>query len=139
MSSSKRMMAIVPVFIARVADDVVFPINILRFKARQIGLRCAQVPRQFVERLAFGILFAGDDGLMFCQRDGALFLELELPATAFLGQHRPRQPGHVQGEVVDAPQIDVGRNLFRFPARAGNVPAAFPEAADAGCCQTPCP
>jgi hypothetical protein len=35
------------------------------------------VPRQFVERLAFGILFAGDDGQMFGQRDAALFLELD--------------------------------------------------------------
>ena len=57
-------------FLAREADDVVFPINVLSFEARQIGLRRAQVPRQFVERLAFGIQFAGDDGLMFLPGDG---------------------------------------------------------------------
>ena len=90
-----------------VTDDVVIPIHILRFKECQIGLRCPQMPREFVERLALGIAFAGDDGLMFGKRDAAFFLELDR-RPAFLGQHRPRQPRHVQGEVVDAPQIDVG-------------------------------
>ena len=96
-----------------VADDVVVPIHILRLQKRQIGLRRAQVPRQFVERLAFGIIFAGDDGQMFRQRDAALLLELD-GRPAFLGQHRPRQPRHVQGKVLDASQVDRGRNFFRF-------------------------
>jgi len=94
-------------FLARTTDDVIFPIYILRFQKRQVGLRRAQVPRQLIERLAFGIGFAGDDGLMFLPCDGPLLLELDF-RPAFLGQHRPRQPRHVHGKVVDAPQIDVG-------------------------------
>ena len=96
-----------------VADDVVVPINILGFKECQVGLRRAQAPSQFVERLAFGILFAGDNGQMFGQGDTAFFLELN-GGPAFLGQHRPRQPGHVQGEVVNAPQINIGGNFPGF-------------------------
>ena len=121
----------------RVADDVVFPINILRFEERQIGLRCAQVPREFVERLAFGILFAGDDGLMFGQRDAALLLELD-GRPAFLGQHRPRQPGHVQGEVVDAPQIDIGGNLSGFQHAQEMFRPRFQKRQMPDACRTPC-
>ena len=95
------------------ADDVVFPINVFSFEVRQIGLRRAHVPRQFIERLAFRIQFAGDDGLMFLPGDGAFILELNFGPLAF-HDDRPRQPRHVQGEVVDAPQIYIGRNFSGF-------------------------
>ncbi len=98
---------------ALVADDMVVPINILRLQKRQIGLRSAQMPGQLIERIAFGISFAGDNGQMFGHRDAALFLEHD-GRPAFLGQHGPRQPCHVQGEVVDAPQINIGRNFSGF-------------------------
>jgi hypothetical protein len=98
---------------ARETDDVVFPINVFSFEAREIGLRRAQVPRQFIERFAFGIQFAGDDGLMFLPGDGALVLELNFRPLPF-HDDRPRQPCHVQGEVVDAPQIYIGRNFSGF-------------------------
>ena len=68
---------------AREADDVVFPINVFSFEAREIRLRRAQMPREFVERLAFGIQFAGDDGLMFLPSDGALVLELNFRPCRF--------------------------------------------------------
>jgi hypothetical protein len=92
---------------ARIADDVVFPINVLGVQAGQIGLRCAQVPRQFVERLAFGIVFAGDDGQMFGQRNTALLFELDGGPLAFRHE-RPRQPIHVHAEIVQPAQIDIG-------------------------------
>jgi hypothetical protein len=76
---------------SRETDDVMFPINVFSFEARQIGLRRAQVPRQFIERLAFGIQFAGDDGLMFLPGDGPLVLELNFrpPIRAFILRLHP--------------------------------------------------
>ena len=76
---------------ARKADDVVFPINVFSFESREIGLRRAQVPRQFIERFAFGIQFAGDDGLMFLPGDGPLVLELNFrpPIRAFILRLHP--------------------------------------------------
>jgi len=100
-------------FLARETDDVVFPINVFSFEAREIGLRRAQVPRQFIERFAFRIHFAGDDGLMFLPGDGTFFLELNFRPLPFYDD-RPRQPCHVQGEVMDAPQINIGRNFSGF-------------------------
>ena len=67
------------------------------------------MPRQFVERLAFGIVFAGDDGQMFRQRDAALLFELDGGPLAFRHQ-RPRQPVHVHAEVVQPPQINIRRD-----------------------------
>ena len=64
------------------------------------------MPCQLVKRFAFGVLFATNDGLMFFPGDGALVLELD-HRPALLGQHRPRQPVHIEREVVDAAQIDV--------------------------------
>jgi hypothetical protein len=106
---------------ARIADDVVFPINVLGVQAGQIGLRCPQVPGQFIERLAFGILFAGDDGQMFGQYDAALLLEFDGGPLAFRHQ-RPRQPVHVHAEVVQPPEINIRRDsphLQNFQKRLG--------------------
>src|ERR1017187_4576263 len=75
--------------LAREADDVVFPINVFSFEAREIGLRRTQMPRQFIERFAFGIQFAGDDGLMFLPSDGTLVLEFNFRPLP-LYDDRPR-------------------------------------------------
>ena len=88
---------------------MVFPINVLGVQASQIGLRCAQVPSQFIERLAFGIVFAGDDGQMFGQRNTALLFELDGGPLAFRHE-RPRQPIHVHAEVVQPPEINIRRD-----------------------------
>ena len=61
-------------FHAPVADDVIAPVNILGLKECQVGLRRAQIPRQFVERLAFGIVLAGDNRQMFGQSDARVSL-----------------------------------------------------------------
>ena len=76
-------------FPARKTDDVVIPINVFGFEAGEIGLRRAQVPRQFIERFAFGIQFAGDDGLMFLPSDGTLVLEFNFRPLP-LYDDRPR-------------------------------------------------
>jgi len=41
------------------------------------------------------------------RRDGPLFLEPDF-RPLLLGEHWPRQPAHVHGEVVNAPQEDIG-------------------------------
>ena len=71
------------------------------------------VPRQFIERPAFRVQFAGDDGVMFLPSDGTFVLELNFRPLAF-HDDRPRQPRHVQGEVVDASQIYIRRNFSSF-------------------------
>ena len=91
---------------ARERDHLRFPINVPGFKERQIRLRRAQVPRQLIERLAFGILLALNNFAMFLPGDGALFLEPDFRPLPF-DNHRPRQPGHVQREVVQPPQINI--------------------------------
>ena len=50
---------------------------------------------------------------MFVPSDGALVLELNFWPLPFHDDW-PRQPCHVQGEVVDAPQIDIGGNFSGF-------------------------
>jgi hypothetical protein len=48
------------------------------------------VPREFVECLAFGIVFAGDNRQMFRQRDTTLLFELDgWPLVSASGQNRP--------------------------------------------------
>ena len=68
---------------------------------------------QLVKRFPFGILFTGNDGLMFRPGDGPFVFELNLRPLPF-HNHRPRQPRHVEGEVVDAPQINIARNFSYF-------------------------
>ena len=97
----------------READDAVFPFNVLGLQERKVGLRRAQMPSQLVKRLALGILLAGDDGLMFLPGDGPLVLELNLWPLPF-HNHRPRQPGHVEREIMNATQVNVCRDLARF-------------------------
>src|SRR5437667_8392194 len=71
------------------------------------------MPGQLIKRLPFRILFTGNDGLMFRPGDGPFVFELNLRPLPF-HNHRPRQPRHVEGEVVDAPQINIGRNFSCF-------------------------
>jgi hypothetical protein len=107
-SSSKRMMAIEPVFLRA---KLMTWFSQSTFSASRNAGRIAPRPS------------ATPVGRTPCVRDSirgqrwpdvppgdaALLLELD-GGPAFLGQHRPRQPVHVQGEVVNAAQIDVGGN-----------------------------
>jgi len=92
---------------------MVLPINVLRLQKRQIRLRRAQIPCEFIERFAFGIVFAGDNGQMFRQRDGALFFEFDLRPESFRDEG-PRQPVHGQTEVVKLPQMNICADRAAF-------------------------
>ena len=68
-----------------------------------------EMPSQLIKRLTLGVLLALDDELVLLPSNGPFFSELDLvPPT--LGEHWPRQPAHIEGKVVDAPQVDAGRD-----------------------------
>jgi len=67
------------------------------------------VPRQFVKRLALGVRLTGDNSLVFLLCNRPFDFEADGRPLAF-GHHGPGQPAHVEGEVVQPPQIHVGRN-----------------------------
>ena len=113
MSPSKRMIAIEPVFLRAKLTTLCFQSNVFSFKKSQVSLRRAEMPGQLVKRLPFRILLASNNGLMFLPSDGAFVLELNFRPLPF-HNHRPRQPRHIEGEVMDAPQINVGRNFSNF-------------------------
>lgn len=46
------------------ADDLLVSIHILGLESGQIGLRCAQMPRQFVEGPTLRVLLTRDNGAM---------------------------------------------------------------------------
>src|SRR5207247_6051698 len=102
--------------LAAKADDALSPVNILGFEVSQIGLRRAQVPGHLIKGLPFEIGFAGNDCRVFLPRDGSLLFEMDC-WPLFLGYHRPRQPGHIESEVVNAAQKDV-RGDSTTPQRA---------------------
>src|SRR6202040_2981830 len=89
-------------FHAGVGNRLVWPVNVLGYQRSHIGLRTAQVPEQFVVGFEFHIAFTGNNGPMLLPSDGAFFLEVDLWPLTF-GNHRPWEPGHVQGEVVETP------------------------------------
>ena len=78
---------------------VICPVHIFSFQTGDVALTRAQMPAQLVKCFPFGIPLGGDNLLVFGQRDGAFFFEAHL-RPLFLGQDGPRQPVHVQGEVV---------------------------------------
>ena len=88
-------------------DGVLLPIDVLRDKCGQIGLRGTEMPGHLVKRPAFGIALPGDDSLMFLKCDGALLLENWL-RPLLPRQDGFGQPAHVEGEVVQAAQVHVG-------------------------------
>ena len=93
-------------FLAEETHRVVRPVHVLAFQIRNVTLTCAQVPAQLVKQLSFGVHLGGDDPLVFVKRDGAFVLVTHLRPLAFR-QNWPRQPVHVQGEIVNAAQINV--------------------------------
>lgn len=62
-------------FLPLVADHLVLPVNVPGFEKRNVGLRRADVPRQFVKRTPFGIGLPDHNRPVFCQRDRSLLLE----------------------------------------------------------------
>ncbi len=96
-------------FESAVADDPVLPVHALGGQRGHVGLGAADVPEQFVEGARLGVRFPGDDAVVFLAGDGALFPEAH-SGPPLLRQDGPREPVHVDGEVLDAAEVDVGRN-----------------------------
>ena len=96
-------------FLAGVADDAVGPVDVVRVQERDVGLGGPEVPRHFIERPALVIAFAGDDGPVFIMGGGALGLVAD-GGPLLLGDDRPGEPAHVQGEVVESAEVNVGRD-----------------------------
>ena len=67
------------------------------------------MPTQFVKLFAFEFLLTADNGLVFVKGDRPFVLELDRWPLAF-GDDGAGEPVHVEGEIVDASQKDVGRN-----------------------------
>ena len=55
----------------------------------------------------FLIRFPSDNREVLLGGDGALVLEDDAGPLAFW-QDRPRQPGHIEAEVLEFPQMDIG-------------------------------
>lgn len=85
------------------------PVDVLRVEMGEVGLGGAQVPRQLVERLALGVPLPLHDLGVFLPGDRPLLLE-PYGGPLALGHQRPRQPVHVDAEVVEAAEEDVGRD-----------------------------
>ena len=83
------------------------PIDVLGGEVRHIGLSAAQVPAKIVERPALGVGFRGDNSLVLQRGDRPLFLEANFRPLLF-GEDGPRQPAHVQSEVVNPAQENIG-------------------------------
>ena len=89
---------------------------------------------------AFGIAFTLHDALVLVPSDRALGAVFHF-GPAFFGQHGPGQPAHVEGEIVNASQIDVGghpaalqhaQEVVRLRLEHGQVAEALESAVFAG-------
>ena len=99
--------------LALVADHPLGPVDVLGPEKRDIGLRRADVPGQFVKCLPLRVGLGGEDLLVLIEGNGApLPVPNRRPLT--LWDNRRGQPAHVQGEIVDAAQIDIGRDFPQF-------------------------
>ena len=73
------------------------------------------MPGHFVKGFAFGIVLTLDDTGVFLKGDTALFLEANNRPLA-LRHDRPGDPSHIEAEVVESPEEDVGGNRSVFNA-----------------------
>src|SRR5262245_36216186 len=71
------------------------------------------MPTQLIKCLPLGIFFPLNDFPVLTLSDRALFFESDF-RPLLLRDDGPRQPIHVQGEVVESAQIDVGGNSSYF-------------------------
>jgi len=84
-------------------------------KASLRYVECPKVPGHFVKGFAFGIVLPLDDAGVFLKGDAALFLEADHRPLA-LRHDRPSDPSHIEAEVVESPEEDVGGNRSIFNA-----------------------
>lgn len=94
---------------------MVIPVDIFGLQACQVGLGCPEMPGHFVKGFAFRIVLPLDDTGVFLKGDAALFLEANNRPLA-LRHDRPSDPSHIEAEVVESPQKDVGGNRSVFNA-----------------------
>ncbi len=85
------------------------------------------MPSQLVKRLPLVVLFTVENGIMLHPRDRPLLFVLHVRPAPFR-QDRPRQPTHVQGEVVEAAQIDVCGNSTFFQHAQNMIGFGFQQA-----------
>src|SRR5205814_7770119 len=64
-------------FLSLMANDFIFPINVVGVQEGDVRLRGADVPRELVEREAFGVFLAGDNRFMLVERDRPLCLKFK--------------------------------------------------------------
>jgi len=91
------------------AHDPIRPIHILGGEIGNVGLGRAQMPAQFVKDATFRIGFRRKDFLVFFAGDATLFAIFDFGPVP-LRQHRPRQPAHVQGKIMQLPKKGVRGN-----------------------------
>ena len=95
--------------LALVADRAITPVDVFSGQLGDVPLRGAQMPEQFVKRLILPVAFSLHDVGVFREGDGAFRFELDRRPLP-LGDHRPSEPVHVQGEVLQSAQEDVRRH-----------------------------
>ena len=93
-------------FLAAKAHHPALPVDVLRRQVGDIALRRAQMPAALIIGPALRVVFGGHNRAVLFPRDRPLFLEADL-WPALLGQNRPRQPCHIEREVVQPSQEDV--------------------------------
>lgn len=92
------------------------------------------MPEQFIIGPPHRVGFVGDEFPVFVEGDGALGLKLNGWPVKFR-QHRPRQPVHRHGEMMDAPEINIGRHGARLQRRQKMFGQGFDELAMADAIQ----
>ncbi len=100
-------------FLTAETDHPLLPVDVAGFEIGNVRLSAAQMPAQLVISAMFRVLFAGDDGLMFRRGDRSLLFEPQF-GPLLLGQDRPGQPIHVEGEIMNSPKENVGGDRARF-------------------------
>jgi len=88
------------------ANSLCLPVDVLGVQVRHVGLRATNVPAKLIKRPALRVRFLGNDGLVFQGGDRTLLAEAHL-GPLLLGEHRPGQPVHIEGEIVNPPQEDI--------------------------------
>ena len=91
---------------AEEAYDTIRPVNVSRSESGHVRLRRPNVPAKFVECPAFRVGFRRDNSPVLVGCDAPLFAVFDL-GPASLGEDRPRQPIHVQSEIMQLAEMDV--------------------------------
>ena len=86
------------------------PIDIFCGEAGRVRLRGAGVPEQFIEVAPLRVELAGDYSSVFLSRDGALGFE-DGPGPLQARNNGFQEPIHAERVVVDAAQVNVGRDF----------------------------